>query len=103
MKMNGRTVEELLCDAASSHETDPRPGAPARAHGMLNRRSALAGAALVSIGFTFAGAGEAASASASASAAAAAAAAANTPGHDVPILVDGWVVLPSDIKPLARG
>ena len=97
MKMNGRTVEELLCDAASSPETAARPGAPARAHGMLNRRSALAGAALVSIGFTFAGAGEAASASA------AAAAAANTPDHDVPILVDGWVVLPSDIKPLARG
>ena len=79
--MTGRTVAELLAGLASPTgcleraETRGCPGA------VLNRRSAAAGVAILLFGCTFVSA---------------------VPG-DEPVLIDGWVVRPSDIKPAARG
>ena len=78
--VTGRTVAEMLAGLSSPTDCLKRAGTRESPGAPLNRRSAAAGVAILSFGCTFVSA---------------------EPG-DEPVLVDGWVVRPSDIKPFAR-
>lgn len=74
--VTGRTVAEMLADVASKPGESERAGMRGDAAATLNRRAVMASAALLSIGCTFVGA---------------------TSGDEA-VLVDGWLIRPSDIK-----
>ena len=78
--MSGRTIGELLADVALLPGCRDRAGVQRSAVKALDRRSAMAGVAVFSIDCTFARAAS----------------------GDEPVLIDGWLVRPSDIKPAAR-
>ena len=78
--MSGRTIGELLADVAVLPGCRERARVQRSAVKALDRRSAIGGVAVFSIGCTFV----------------------RVASGDEPVLIDGWLVRPSDIKPAAR-
>ena len=81
INVSDQTIGELLADVAVLPGCRERAGVQRSAVKSLDRRSAMAGVAVFSIACTFARAAS----------------------GDEPVLIDGWLVRPSDVKPAARG